>query len=196
MATKKKTEQSAEPIVNEVQDEVSEIDSLKEQIAKLQAMLSEKNNEPEKKSTKKAIKFVNLGTGTVILKGTKFWEISGQFSSRMIPEAEARAIVSNSPNLLTSGMICVPDAEFLADYDIDVDYDGILNEKQLRTLLTRSAEDIAYIYNNTSDEQKRIIVNMIIDRRHKNQYVDANVIVEISKLCGKDLSQVEPMDEE
>lgn len=197
MATKKKSEAVVEEQEQnqEQSQEAVEIADLKAQIAKLQEMLASQSQPiEEKKSSKKAIKFVNLGTGTVVLKGTRFWEISGQFNSRMIPEAEARAIVSNSPNLLTSGVVCVPDPEFLAEYDIDVNYD-VLSEKELRSLLTKSADNISYIYQNTSDEQKQIIVNMIIERKHKNQYVDANVLVEISKLCGRDLSQVEAMDE-
>ena len=204
MAKKKEDIKPVEPIVHLTDDPDertggAEIESLKEQIRKLQKyidnMQQPKVPEIKEQKTKRSIKFINLCNGSIVLKGNRFWTIDGQFNSRAIPEADARVIVSTMPNLITSGMICVPDKDFLAEYDIDDSYDGVLNDKALKTLLSKNTDDIVEIYKNASDEQKNIIVDMISERKLHNQRVDANVLVEIGKLCGRDLSQIEPMED-
>ena len=204
MAKKKEDIKPVEPIVHLTDDPDertggSEIESLKEQIRKLQKYIDNmeqpKIPETKEQKTKRSIKFINLCNGSIVLKGNRFWTIDGQFNSRAIPEADARIIVSTMPNLITSGMICVPDKDFLAEYDIDDSYEGVLNDKALKTLLSKNTDDIVEIYKNASDEQKNIIVDMISERKLKNQRVDANVLVEIGKLCGRDLSQIEPMED-
>ncbi|MBQ3502244.1 MAG: hypothetical protein IJA72_01085 [Clostridia bacterium] len=204
MAKKKEDIKPVEPIVHLTDDPDertggAEIESLKEQIRKLQKyidnMQQPKVPEIKEQKTKRSIKFINLCNGSIVLKGNRFWTIDGQFNSRAIPEADARVIVSTMPNLITSGMICVPDKDFLAEYDIDDSYEGVLNDKALKTLLSKNTDDIVEIYKNASDEQKNIIVDMISERKLHNQRVDANVLVEIGKLCGRDLSQIEPMED-
>ena len=204
MAKKKEDIKPVEPIVHLTDDPDertggAEIESLKEQIRKLQKyidnMQQPKVPEIKEQKAKRSIKFINLCNGSIVLKGNRFWTIDGQFNSRAIPEADARVIISTMPNLITSGMICVPDKDFLAEYDIDDSYEGVLNDKALKTLLSKNTDDIVEIYKNASDEQKNIIVDMISERRLHNQRVDANVLVEIGKLCGRDLSQIEPMED-
>lgn len=204
MAKKKESTNPVDPVV-ELTDKQNEkaggadIEALKEQIRKLQGYINDmqqpKVPEQKEQKAKKNIKFINLCNGSIVLKGNRFWTIDGQFNSRTIPEAEARIIVSTMPSLITSGMVCVPDKEFLAEYDIEDSYDGVLNDKALKTLLSKPTDDIVEIYQNASDEQKNIIVDMISERMLKNQRVDANVLVEIGKLCGRDLSQIEPMED-
>ena len=204
MAKKKEDIKPVEPIVHLTDDPNertggAEIESLKEQIRKLQKYIDDmqqpKIPEIKEQKAKRSIKFINLCNGSIVLKGNRFWTIDGQFNSRAIPEADARVIVSTMPNLITSGMICVPDKDFLAEYDIDDSYEGVLNDKALKTLLSKNTDDIVEIYKNASDEQKNIIVDMISERKLHNQRVDANVLVEIGKLCGRDLSQIEPMED-
>ena len=37
---------------------------------------------------------------------------------------------------------------------------------------------------------------MIVDKKINNIPIDANILVELGKLCGKDLISIEPLDEE
>lgn len=203
MAKKKEDIKPVQPIIYETDEpgdtyEGSEIEALKAQIKKLQKYIDnqkKENNPSSAPKSKKTVKFINLCNGILVLKGNQFWTIEGQFNSRSIPESEARAIVSNDPNIITSGMACVPDAEFLSEYDLDYSYEGVLDDKALKNLLLKDSDDIVNIYKNTSDKQRQIIVDMIVERKLKDLYVDANVLVEIGKLCGRDLAKIEPIED-
>ena len=52
------------------------------------------------------------------------------------------------------------------------------------------------IYKQASDAQKQIIVDMVSNRKLNGLPTDANIVVEISKLCGKDLMSITPEEEE
>ena len=51
------------------------------------------------------------------------------------------------------------------------------------------------MYKSTSDVQKKIIVDMIKQKKAKGDYIDANILVEIGKLCGEELINIEVVDE-
>lgn len=206
MATQKtstKKNNTEQPNMSNVDIEKEE---MKKQIAELQAMIKNLANQTKddvktekadvKYNKKRSIKFINLCMGTLVLKGTRFWNIEGQFNSRMIPESEARVILTNTPQMVSSGMVCVPDRDFLAEYDLDdVVYGNVLNDSDLKQLLNKNAQDVLYLYENASDVQKKIILDMITECKLKNLPIDANILVEMSNATGKDFSAIEPVDE-
>lgn len=144
----------------------------------------------------KSIKFISLVPGGLTLKGNRMYHIDKQFAYKLIPEAEARAIVSNMPNTIASGMVYIADKDFVTKCDLDGVYEEILNDKQLKELLNRAPSDIIEIFRNVGPAQKQIIVDMVSNKRLNGEYVDANVVVELSKVCGKNLMDIEPEEEE
>lgn len=150
--------------------------------------------EPTAKSSR-SIKFINLTAGGLNLKGNRFYHMDAQFDSKMIPESEARAIVNNMPNTMVNGMVYIADADFVREMELDGAYVDMLSDEQMKALLNKSAGEVCDIYRNTSDAQKKIIVDMVSDRKMNGLPVDANIVVELGKLCGKDLMAIEPNDE-
>lgn len=202
-----------EDVVNQVVEErsttVDETAELKEKLAeqekqmaemmaKMQAMMAGASmvtqTEPASKSTR-SIKFINLTAGGLNLKGNRFYHMDAQFDSKMIPESEARAIVNNMPNTMVNGMVYIADADFVREMELDGAYADLLSDEQMKALLTKSAGEVCEIYRNVSDTQKQIIVDMVSDRKMSGLPVDANIVVELGKLCGKDLMAIEPDDE-
>lgn len=141
------------------------------------------------------IKFINMTTGGLSLKGNRFYHMDKQFDSKMIPESEARAIVSNMPNAVTNGMVYIADADFVREMELDGMYEDMLSDKQLKALLGMNANEVCDIYSTASDAQKQIIVDMVADRKMNGMPVDANIVVQLGKLCGKDLIGIEPDEE-
>ena len=129
-------------------------------------------NQPEKKP-RKNIKFVNMTSGGFTIRGNRLYHLDKQFDSLSVAENEAKTIVSNMPQ-----------------------YEKLIDEATLKNLLKYSANDVCEIYRNASDEQKKIIVDMIVDKKINNIPVDANILVELGNLCGKKLIDIEPLDEE
>ena len=192
---------------NPVVDETAELKAkqaaqekqMAEMMAKMQEMMNAQMATPtsviaDNKQTR-SIKFINLASGGLTLKGNRFYHMDKQFDSRMIPESEARAIVNNMPNTMVSGVVYIADADFVREVELDGAYAEMLSDEQVKSLLHKSAAEVCDIYRNASDTQKRIIVDMVSDRRLEGLPVDANIVVELGKLCGKDLMGIEPENE-
>lgn len=148
-----------------------------------------------KKSTR-SIKFINLVAGGLTLRGNRFYHIDTQFGYKMIPEGEARAIVNNMPNTIANGMVYIADDDFIAECELDGVYQDLLSDRQMKELLKKSADDVCAIYKNAPDAQKQIIVDMVANRKMEGLPIDANIVVALGKLCGKDLMAIEPEDDE
>lgn len=144
----------------------------------------------------RGIKFISLVPGGLTLKGNRMYHIDKQFGYKMIPESEARAILSNMPNTVASGMVYIADREFVNKNDLSGVYEEILSDKQLKELLQRNANDVCEIYKQASMAQREIIVDMVVNRKLNGLPIDANIVVEIGKLCGKDLMSITPEEEE
>lgn len=151
---------------------------------------------PQVNQSKRNIRFVSLTLGGLSLKGTRFIRFEKQFESKMIPESEARTIVLNMPKTIASGMVYIADAQFIAENELEDIYQNLLSDKQMNDLLNHDVSYVCEVYKNACDEQKEIIVNMISDKKMQGGYVDANILVELGKLTGKPLMEIEPFGEE
>lgn len=208
MATQsKKTEKEIEnkkvDIAN--QDFKDENEKLKKQIEEMETkmnlliqqvsmgMVSNTNQNRQEKN----IQFISLVPGILVLKGTQIWKIEGQFNSRSFIEREARMIVNNSKNIIQSGFVYIADADFVKENDLDYIYDNLLNDEQLKNLLERSFKEVVEIYKSVPKTQKEIIVRMIKDKKEAGVEIDANILKQISQICGQDLiSETKYEDEE
>lgn len=178
---------------------VSENEVLKAQIAEMKAqmelmaqMMANKSNEPVH-STKndRMITFVNLTNGTAVLRGNQNWALEGRYASRAFLEREARIIVNNMPNMIRSGMVYITDADFVQENDLADAYVNMLSDTDMKSLLARDAKNVIDVYKNVSDNQKQIIIDMIIEQRKAGAKIDGNILTELGELCGKDLVHIE-----
>lgn len=180
-------------------DTVSENEILKAQIAEMKAqmelmaqMMANKSNEPVH-STKndRMITFVNLTNGTAVLRGNQNWALEGRYASRAFLEREARIIVNNMPNMIRSGMVYITDADFVKENDLADAYVNVLSDTDMKSLLAQDAKNVIDVYKNVSDNQKQIIIDMIIEQRKAGAKIDGNILTELGELCGKDLVHIE-----
>lgn len=170
-----------------------QLDELKAQMALMAQMVANKPAAVAKSS--KQVKFINLSSGSAILRGTVMWKITGQFADKDFDETEANIIVANMGNMIRSGRIYIADQEFVESHNLGEVYKHILNVDQLKSLFGKDGKTIVEAYKMANDAQKQIIVDMISERKVNGQFVDANAAIEIGKLCGKDLMSIEPDEE-
>lgn len=174
-----------------------------EQIANLQAQLEllmrAQANTPmpiaTDKGKRKMIKIISLVAGSLVLQGSRIITISKQFDSVTVTENEARIILSNMPNSARDGIFYIADADFVEENNLEDVYQTILDEKQLKTILSKNAKDVVEIYQNAPDAQKKIINDMIVDGRLMGIQIDANILVELGKLNGIDYLNIEQMED-
>ena len=203
MATTTKTKAAA-PV-----EAANESDILKETIAKQQAQMQEMMaqiallmkaqsapvapvEQPKKQNN---IKFINLTAGSMNLRGTRMYNIPKQFGFKMLGEAEARLVVNNMPNAIADGYIYIANKAFVHECELDDLYANMLDEAQLKALLNENANDVCEVYKNASEGQKRIILDMVSDKRLNGQPVDANILVKLGKLSGVDFMNIDPLDD-
>ena len=200
-STVKTQEQESEKIINENEQLKQELNNMKEQMAKLMEMMQSSNNvmpvSNNTSNTDKYITFINLTNSIFVLRGSNTnYELDGQFSKRRFPEREAQAIVNNMPKAISEGYVYIADADFIKSCGLDYTYENLLTDIQLKDLFNHEAEYVVDIYKSASKGQQKIIVDMIKNKRIKNQKVDANILMEISDLCGENLMEIEPETKE
>ena len=172
---------------------------MEEMMAQMQVLMQAQSNSttPTKPAnSNKQIVFINMTSGGLNLKGTRMYHIDNQFGTKSVQESEARVIVANMPNTIAEGYVYIPDNEFLESCNMGGVYDGMLNDEQMKTLLNQDANYVCDVFENATDSQKRIIIDMVSDRQLNGNPVDANILVRLGKLCGVDFLNIEPLEEE
>lgn len=171
---------------------------MEEMMAQMQVLMQAQSNTVapvNSANPNKQITFINLTSGGLNLRGTRMHHIDKQFGSKSVQESEARVIVSNMPNSIAEGYVYIPDNEFLESCNMGGVYDGMLNDEQMKTLLNQDANYVCDVFENATDSQKRIIIDMVSDRQLNGKLVDANILVRLGKLSGVDFLDIEPLDD-
>lgn len=182
-----------------IAEQANEIAELKAQIALL--MKAQKAStqttavEPTPKK-KKNVTIINLFAGGLTVKGNSYYHFDKQFDKRAFSEAEATAIVNNMPNAAREGIFYITDAQFVEDNDLSDAYENMIDDVKMKTILSLDANSVLVLYKNASEAQKAIIENMIVNGRLNGEALDANILVELGKITGKNYMEIETMDKE
>lgn len=192
---KTKTKAELEEENSLLKKQLEQMDELKKQIEFLMKNKSQQTEKVVSSKKDRMITFVNMTNGMVVLKGSQIWTIDGRFNSRNFSEREAQVILNNMMNFIRQGYVYIADAEFVEENGLIDSYNYILSDEDLKTLLLKDTAYIVDTYKMVSDGQKEIIISMIVEKKMNNEYVDANILVELGKISGKDLMGIEPLDE-
>ena len=172
---------------------------MEEMMAQMQVLMQAQSNSTmstKPVNSNKQIVFINMTSGGLNLKGTRMYHIDNQFGAKSVQESEARVIVANMPNTIADGYVYIPDNEFLESCNMGGVYDGMLNDEQMKTLLNQDANYVCDVFENATDSQKRIIIDMVSDRQLNGNSVDANILIRLGKLAGVNFLDIEPLEEE
>ena len=201
--TTKTTKQTEAPVVDAEKEALKaqlaeQQKRMEEMMAQMQVLMQAQSNTvtPTKPVNNRKIKFVNMCTGKLILKGTSLWEIDGQFNDRDFSETEANIIVNNMANAIRSGCVYIADAQYVEKHQLQPIYDNLLSDKQMLDLLNHDYKYVLDMYKTASDAQKKIIVDTIVSKRSNGEYVDANIMIKLGELCGRDLVGITSLDNE
>ena len=176
----------------------SEFDQMKAQMETLMQMMAMGSigNKQSSKKEEKYITFVNMTKGKFVLKGNSYYTIDEQFGTRRFIEREAKMIVNNMPKSIRDGKIYILDADFVKDCELEDVYVDLLSDKQMKELLTKKPSYVVEVYKNANKAQKQIIVDMIENRKLNGEDVDANILLQIGELSGKNLIEITPIENE
>ena len=195
--TSKKTTKIDDATIDKEKEELkNKLADLEKKFAEL---LAKQNNQVVETSAqpkaKKNIRIINLTRGEMYLRGSRIHKFDKQFDSRVFTDSEVRQIYANMPKTLAEGWVYIADKDMVDELELTDAYSTLLDEKTLKILLEKNPKEVIEIYKNANDYQKNIIVGMIEDAKMRGYYVDANIVIEIGKLCGKELMDIEPLKE-
>ena len=182
-----------------IAEQANEIAELKAQIALLMKAQKASTQTTTVESTpkkKKNVTIINLFAGGLTIKGNSYYHFDKQFDKRAFSEAEATAIVNNMPNAAREGIFYITDAQFVEDNDLSDAYENMIDDVKMKTILSLDANSVLVLYKNASEAQKTIIENMIVNGRLNGEPLDANVLVELGKITGKNYMEIDTMDKE
>ena len=182
-----------------IAEQANEIAELKAQIALLMKAQKASTQTTTVESTpkkKKNVTIINLFAGGLTVKGNSYYHFDKQFDKRAFSEAEATAIVNNMPNAARQGIFYITDAQFVEDNDLSDAYENMIDDVKMKTILSLDANSVLVLYKNASEAQKTIIENMIVNGRLNGEALDANILVELGKITGKNYMEIETMDKE
>ena len=100
------------------------------------------------------------------------------------------------PNAAREGIFYITDAQFVEDNDLSDAYENMIDDVKMKTILSLDANSVLVLYKNASEAQKTIIENMIVNGRLNGEALDANVLVELGKITGKNYMEIDTMDKE
>ena len=182
-----------------IAEQANEIAELKAQIALLMKAQKASTQTTTVESTpkkKKNVTIINLFAGGLTVKGNSYYHFDKQFDKRAFSEAEATAIVNNMPNAAREGIFYITDAQFVEDNDLSDAYENMIDDVKMKTILSLDANSVLVLYKNASEAQKTIIENMIVNGRLNGEALDANILVELGKITGKNYMEIDTMDKE
>lgn len=192
--TPKETKEEKEVVVDVEKEQLkNQLEELEKRFAELLAKQSATTVIEQK--PKKNVKIISLTRGKMYLKGSRMHKFEKQFDARVFTEGEVRQIYANMPKTLTEGYVYIADREMVEELDLTDAYSTLLDADMLKNLLKKNPADVVEIYKNANNVQKHTIIGMIEDQKLLGKHLDANILIELGKICGKDLMNIEPLTE-
>jgi len=142
----------------------------------------------------KPIKVMSLYTGGLNLKRYEDDKTPIRFNmygeTQPILYMDLLKIISHQRKFFEEGYCIVLDKNVIKAHYLEKHMSKILDKKTIDNLLEYDDEKIKDLFNGTTKQIKETIVDLIVDKIIKKEYVDRNKVALISELYGKDLYEI------
>ena len=177
-------------LMNQLKEMQQQIANLTKENEQLKVDKEEKE-EKEELTSDTDIPVISLVTGGLTIStegngvGTVYrFEEFGEI--RDIPFGDLKDIVKNKPEFAKGGIFYIANEEAVKKLRLSRDYKNIISDKLFAHLLDEDAKVVIEAYKLAPKLQQEQVVSMIEDRLENGVEVDANILVKIGKLCGRD----------
>lgn len=181
-----------------------ELEELKK---KLETLMSEKVSAVEKNNDikdenevfpeipmNKPIKVMSLYTGGLNLKKYDNDKMPVRFNRfgevQPILYMDLIKIISHQRKFFEEGYCVILDDEVIKVHCLEKDMEKILDKNTIEKILDYENEKIRDLFVGTTKQIRQTIIDLIIDKIIKKEYVDRNKVALISELYGKDLYEI------
>ncbi|MEG1353700.1 MAG: hypothetical protein RR255_00260 [Bacilli bacterium] len=176
------------------------IKKLEKQLADLMTQLSQPNVEPskiEKHNSDDEITIIsqclgelNLIFGDIKSPNNDHITLENFGDMEVISFAELKDIVKYNKSFVEKGYFYIVDELAVKQLRLERYYNRLLSVEDMSNLFNNDAKSTIELYKLANDGQKEIIIDLISNRILNKEKLDANVLVELGKLSGKDLMKM------
>lgn len=198
-----KTNTKNNDLVKRNEELEKELEKMKEMLQKLMTEKENKLNQEIKQEEvevfpeipmHKPIKVMSLYAGGLNLKKYNDDKTPFRFNffgeTQPILYGDLVKIISHQRKFFEEGYCVVLDNDVIKVHYLEKFMKKILDKKTIDKLLEYDDEKIKDLYNGTTKQLKQTIVDLIVDKIVKKEYVDRNKVAVISELYGKDLYEI------
>lgn len=107
-----------------------------------------------------------------------------------IAMGELKDFVSHNKSFFKGGLCYIMNDNAVKQLRLKSAYDNIITEDVLESLFDNNADKVVEIYDNASDIQKSVIVQLIVDKKYGHAKLDANILTQIGERCDRDLLNI------
>lgn len=194
---------------DEIEKLKSENETLKSQFETLQSQFMQMSQMMQQMSMmgqfgasageQKDIEVTSLTAGQLLLTTNgqasgRHYDFNNQFDSLLIPEDDLKQIIKAMPQTTEGGAFFINDEEFIRKNGLTSVYRTLMNQDKIRDFFIKPYQEAMEIYENANKVQRDIIETMVSDKCLNGEFVDANILKELSKNTGKDFMVIEPLE--
>jgi hypothetical protein len=103
-----------------------------------------------------------------------------------IPFGDLKDIVKNKPKFAKGGAYYIANEEAVKKLRLTKDYENIIPDGMFETLLAQNPNVVVDAYKTAPKFQQEQVVSLIEEKLEHKAEIDANILMKIGKLCGKD----------
>lgn len=134
---------------------------------------------------------LNLSTG---LHGSGEVYIFTQFGEiQDIPFQDLKLICKSNKRFAEEGAFYIADEQAVEKLRLERKYQNILNANTLENIFALDSQTVIKMFESASKTQKDYIVETIVEKLSRGQQVDANILVGLKQLTGKDFLNISPL---
>lgn len=108
-----------------------------------------------------------------------------------IPFGDLKEIVKFNKSFAQNGLFYVNDEKAIKQLRLEKYYKRLVNYQDMESIFVKEPNDFIEIYKLASKGQQEVIVKLIIEKLSNKEEIDANVLLQIGQLSGKDLLKIQ-----
>lgn len=170
-------------------------------LMELMANLNAKKEEPvvAKIDLEKDIPVINMCVGQLNLSTKPYgrgdiYVFAERHEIMDIPFGDLKQIVQSNSKFAREGAFIILDDDAIKALRLKTRYDKMLGLDDMKDILHKDANQVIALYNMASPLQKEIIIDMIVDGKLNGKSIDANLLIQLGELCGKNFLNIEPLN--
>ena len=108
-----------------------------------------------------------------------------------IPYSDLKLYVRKNKRFFQEGILYILDDRAVKRERLSSAYKKLLSEDMINNLLNNASDKVVEVYKTATKGQKEIIIDKIVDKKLNHENIDANILLELGKMSGKDLIGIE-----